>query len=608
MRLATALIVSLFLQATTFAAQQTATYSAKLSTSALQPGQTAVVAVVVDITPGLHAQSHTPNQNSGVNYIAFEVTPDLNPNVEFLPPIYPQPVTENFPALGPQSVYTGQVVVFIPLRAKTDAKLGDATISGKLTWQACNDNTCFPPSRNKPFEIAAKIVGAGEKITPTDPTLFANFDTRVFGQNAPPVAAANPSAAAPSGTTVDFFGHTFTIGASSFGLAMLVALAAGLLFNLMPCVLPVLPLKAIGFVEASKHSRARCFFYGVVFSLGVIAFFGILAQLVVVSRALQWGQLFSKGWFVWPVVIILLALTAQMFGLFEIILPQKAYSVNLTHETAVGNFIFGMFTALLSSPCVAPMFAGILAWALAQPTKVGVSAFLMVGVGMALPYLILSAFPSLVKWIPRTGSWSAVIKQTMAFLILAVAVYFAGGRLGDRSQVFIAIFVVICVGMIFMVTRIAILTKRLQPTIISFLVAVAVVLISFVVTSRFIGGLEWQPYTDQAFAAARATGKPVLVEFTANWCPNCLSIEGTVYHDPRTKAALNKYDVILMRADLTDQDAPGWPKVNQLNPGGGIPLTAIYSPHSGEEPADKLTSLYTTQNLLDALARVARVD
>jgi thiol:disulfide interchange protein len=608
MRFATALLLSLLLQATSFAAMQTATYSAKLSTSALQSGQTAVIAVVVDIKKGLHTQSHTPNQDSGVNYIAFEVTPDPNSAVDFLAPIYPEPKTETFAALGPQSVYTGEVVVFIPLRVKTDAALGDTRITGKLTWQACNDSTCFPPSRNKPFEISTSIVGAGEKITPTDPTLFANFDTRVFGQNAPPVATPNANPATPTGTTVDFFGHTFTIGASSFGLAMLVALAAGLLFNLMPCVLPVLPLKAIGFVEASKHSRARCFFYGVIFSLGVIAFFGILAQLVVVSRALQWGQLFSKGWFVWPVVIILLALAAQMFGLFEIILPEKVYSVNLTHETVGGNFIFGMFTALLSSPCVAPMFAGILAWALAQPTRVGVSAFLMVGVGMALPYLILSAFPSLVKWIPRTGPWSAVVKQTMAFLILAVAVYFAGGRLGSRSQVFIAIFIVICIGMIFMVSRIAILTRRFQPTIISFAIAAAVVLVSFVVTSRFIGGLEWQPYTEQAFAAARASGKPVLVEFTANWCPNCLSIEGTVYHDPRTKAALNQYDVILMRADLTDQDAPGWPKVNELNPGGGIPLTAIYSPHGGSEPADKLTSLYTTQNLLDALARVVKVD
>jgi thiol:disulfide interchange protein len=227
----------------------------------------------------------------------------------------------------------------------------------------------------------------------------------------------------------------------------------------------------------------------------------------------------------------------------------------------------------------------------------------MVGVGMALPYLILSAFPNLVKWIPRSGPWSGVLKQTMAFFVLAVAVYFAGGRFLGRDQIFFAIFVVIAIGMFFMVGRIALLTKRLRPIAISLFVAAGVVLVSYDITMRFVGGLLWQPYTDQAFAAARASGRPVLVEFTANWCPNCLSIEASVFRDPRTAAALKQYDVVLIRADLTSEDAPGWPKVNELNPGGGIPLTAIYSPH-GNDP-DKLTSLYTTQNLLDALKGAA---
>lgn len=227
----------------------------------------------------------------------------------------------------------------------------------------------------------------------------------------------------------------------------------------------------------------------------------------------------------------------------------------------------------------------------------------MVGVGMALPYLILSAFPNLVKWIPRSGPWSGVLKQTMAFFVLAVAVYFAGGRFLGRDQIFFAIFVVIAIGMCFMVGRIALLTKRVRPIAISLLAAAAMVLVSYDITMRFVGGLLWQPYTDQAFAAARASGRPVLVEFTANWCPNCLSIEASVFRDPRTAAALKHYDVVLMRADLTSEDAPGWPKVNELNPGGGIPLTAIYAPH-GSEP-DKLTSLYTTQNLLDALKGAA---
>src|ERR1700728_1708915 len=107
------------------AAPQTATYSATLNTSSLQVGQTAVAAVVVDIKPGLHAQSHTPLSGTGVNYIKFEVKPDANPNIDFLDPIYPVATVENFAALGPQSVYTGEVIVYLPMRVKTGAAVGD---------------------------------------------------------------------------------------------------------------------------------------------------------------------------------------------------------------------------------------------------------------------------------------------------------------------------------------------------------------------------------------------------------------------------------------------------------------------------------------------------
>jgi thiol:disulfide interchange protein DsbD len=182
-------------------------------------------------------------------------------------------------------------------------------------------------------------------------------------------------------------------------------------------------------------------------------------------------------------------------------------------------------------------------------------------------------------------------------------VYFAGGRIASKSAVFMAIFVVICAAMIFMVVQIGRMTRRFVPIAGSLVFAAVIIFIAFSITSRFVGGLEWQPYSRDAFAAARASGKPVLVEFTANWCPNCLSIEASVFRDPRTRDALHKYDVVLIRADLTNEDAAGWPKVNELNPGGGIPLTAIYAPHVNQP--DKLTSLYTSQNLIDALQKAA---
>jgi thiol:disulfide interchange protein DsbD len=569
-------------------AMQTAQYFAEVSTSALPTGQTAVLAVVTDIKPGLHAQSHMPLTEG---LIPFNVAIDPNPSLEFLDPVYPKPETKNFPGLGNESVYTGRVIVYIPIRIKSGAAPSDLTLTGKLTWQACNDSACFAPQKDQPFSVQTKIVPASQAVTPTDPPVFAGFDASIFASGA----------TASAGTVIDFFGHTFTLGSTSIGLAFAVALAVGLLFNLMPCVLPVVPLKAIGFFEVSKQNRAKCFFLGLVFSAGVVSCFIALGILILVAHAFAWGQQFSSGWFIWSITALLLVFGLGMFGLFDVILPDAVYNVTLTHDSIAGNYLFGIFTAILSTPCTAPMMGGLLTWALAQPASLGVGSVVMVGVGMALPYLLLSAFPNLVKWVPHTGPWSLVLKQMMGFLLIAAAVYFGGGRLVSGTKFIWGVFGVVAIAMVFLVIRTVQLTPRFRPVIGSLISAVVVIAIALDITLRLTGGLDWQPYSADAFAHARASGKPVLVEFTANWCGNCLALEASVFHDPKTAAAVKQHEVVLLRADMTDAPQSRWDVVNQLNPGGGIPLTAIYGPNQPEPT--KLTSLYTTQNLLDALDR-----
>ncbi|MGA3066925.1 MAG: cytochrome c biogenesis protein CcdA, partial [Tepidisphaeraceae bacterium] len=441
--------------------------------------------------------------------------------------------------------------------------------------------------------VPTEIVLASEAVTPQNVGLFAGFDASIFSQGAAPAAAA------PAGTSVDFFGRTFTLGSNDAGLALLVAFGVGIIFNLMPCVLPVVPLKAIGFLEVSKHNRAKCFFLGLVFSAGVVACFLGLAMLIVVLHRFSWGQQFSSGWFIWAITILLLLFALGMFGFFEVVLPDAVYNVTLTHDSIPGNFLFGIFTAILSTPCTAPMFAGVLAWSLAQPVALGVGCVLMVGAGMALPYLLLSAFPNLVKWVPHTGPWSAVLKQMMGFLLVAAGVYFAAGRLISGSKFIWAVFAVVAVAMIFLVIRTAQLSPRPRAIIISTIIAIISVAAALDITLRLTGGLEWQTFSPDALTQARATGKPVLVEFTANWCGNCLALEASVYRDPKTAQYIHQHNVILLRGDMTDASPQMWDVVNKLNPGGGIPLTAIYGPHQ-QEPS-KLTSLYTAQNLIDAL-------
>ena len=204
-----------------------------------------------------------------------------------------------------------------------------------------------------------------------------------------------------------------------------MAFLAGIIFNAVPCVLPVLPLKAIGFYEVSQHNRAKCIAFGAVFSLGLIASFAALAMVIVVYKAVSWGEIYSYAWFNIAIVSILLIMAIGTFGVFNVNLPTGIYNITPRHDTFFGNFLFGILTAVLSTPCTFGLFVGLLAWAVSQPALIGVTLVMTVGAGMAFPYFLLSAFPGVARKLPRTGPWSELVKQLMAFLLLGSAVYFA---------------------------------------------------------------------------------------------------------------------------------------------------------------------------------------
>jgi len=391
---------------------------------------------------------------------------------------------------------------------------------------------------------------------------------------------------------------------------LLLAFLAGLLFNIMPCVLPVLPLKAIGFYEVSQHHRSKSIALGFVFSLGLISVFAVLALFVLVLKQITWGELFSKGWFVWSIVGLLIVLSMGLFGEWNFRLPMGVYTIEPRHDTYGGNFFWGALTAILATPCTAPLLPVVLGWAATRPAYLGVPAMLMVGMGMASPYLILSATPELARRFPRSGPWPDLFKQMMGFMLLAAAAYFGGGRLVHGLGFWWIVTAVVAVASLYLVARSVQLTKNALPVAICSAVAVAMLGGVLWWTGRMTGMFmpgggsaaveeAWQPYSAQRLADARAQGKTVLVKFTANWCGTCQYIEGTVFRDQTVWDYLKKHDVVALKADFTDTNPEGDTLLKSLNPGGGIPLTAIYAP--GSDQPIQIASVYTTQTLLKVL-------
>ncbi|MGA2231940.1 MAG: thioredoxin family protein [Tepidisphaeraceae bacterium] len=585
-------------------ARTSADVSSALNVSALQAGKDAVVAVVVDVHSGLHAQSHTPLSD---DLIKFEVKADDNPQVTFGDPIYPPGDIETYAALGKLSVYTGRVIIYLPVKVKSDAPLGAATLSGKLTFQACNENTCFAPE-HPAFSIQTTIVAATEAVTPANADLFANMPETGPPATQPTTQPAMPAMTIGGGqTTVSLFGQSIDLNQHSVFLAALIAFMAGIIFNVVPCVLPVLPVKAVGFYEASQHSRARSLLLGFIFSLGLVAIFAALGMVVLLSKSLfgsqiTWGQQFSYPWFVWSVAVILGALGFGMLGAFSVNLPTSIYGLDFRHDTLSGNFLWGCLTAVLSTPCTAPLFPPVLGFALTLPRIEGFLLVTTVGCGMASPYLLLSAFPEVARRFPRTGAFSELVKQMMGFLMLGSAAFFAGLELVGEPNQWWVVFAVAVWACLYLVARTSQIAKSSTALYISTAMAVAILggalILTLRLTSAAASQVEWQPYSAQALADARANHRTVLIDFTANWCLNCKYVESTVYHDPRTLNALRHLAVVTLKADLTDHDAPGWDLRNQLG-SEGIPYTAVYLPDATQPVG--LASIYTTDTLLNVL-------
>ena len=561
---------------------------AMLNANALHPGQQAVLAVVLDIPTGHHVQSHTP---SDPNYIKLQVAFDPHAHATALPPQYPPGEEHEYPILGKLNVVTGRAIVFVPLRIAADAPAGPTRLTGTVTYQMCDDKTCFPPESPR-FAVDVPVVPLTQAAQPQHADVFATFDPRAF--------AALP--AAPS-TDLGLWG--WKLRDDSYLLAFSVALVVGILFNLMPCVLPVVPLKAIGFYEISQHNRVRCVALGSVFSLGIVAVFAALAIPVVVLRTFSWGEQFSNPWFLGGMILLLVTMALGMFGAFNVILPQGVYRITPRHDTYTGNFLFGILAAVLSTPCTAPMFLGLLIWATRQPWALGVALVMAVGVGMALPYLILSIFPELARRFPRTGPWSEMIKQLMGFLLLGVAFYFARPFLAavlSRTAFWWGLFAIVAAAALFLVVRAFQFSPRLLPRLAALVVALVLAGPALGLTLALTHHpIDWREYSPEAVEAARQTGRPVLLEFTADWCANCQVLEATVLHSKSVVAAIRRHNVVPFRVDVTRRDAPGWKRLTELNPVGAIPLTVVYLP--GQEKPEQLSGVYTPGVLVEILDR-----
>ncbi len=501
--------------------------------------------------------------------------------------------------------YGGTSIAYLPVTLGPDAKSGSIQI--EVIYQACDDKTCLMRAVEKidvPINVVpAPPAGAAASRTPAEPALFVGFDESSFSKTA---AAAS--------INFQLFGWSFNLDPSGAGLAILILLAAlgGLLLNFTPCVLPVIPIKIMSLAHVAGD-RSRVLLLGSVMSLGVVAFWlAIGVAIASITGFKNISQLFQTPWFAIGVGLFMLAMSVGMLGAYVINLPSWIYAIDPSRESVKGSFGFGLMTGVLSTPCTAPFMGAAAAWAATQAPYITIATFASIGVGMALPYLLLSANPNWIKKLPKTGPGSELLKQVMGIFILAVASFFLGiglaSLLAEPGQpasllYWWVTFALAAAGALWLVVRIFAISKSPVKRVGFTLAATAVTAGLFLITQQFTdrGPIKWVYYTPAKFDEAKAAGRVIVLDFTADWCLNCKALEATVLRRPEVVALLESPGVVAMKVDLTADNPDGATKLRSLD-WVGIPLLAVFGP--GNDPPYKPLKFdtYTPTVVSDAIA------
>jgi thiol:disulfide interchange protein DsbD len=482
---------------------------------------------------------------------------------------------------------------FYPFDASVMQNAADQQVESRpdgiaLRLERASDSTALPATLHGIVELSAsEVYEVNPKVTP--------------GVLPPPGLAVKRSG--------DTSGSTTTAEVTAFS-AIGLALLGGILLNLMPCVFPVLFLKGLALVHTSNEERGRQRLHGLVYTLGILVSFWIIVAALLVLRAggreLGWGfQLQSPG-FVAVLALLLFFLGLSLAGQFEFGLSLTSAGGGLAQKQGfAGSFFTGVLATVVATPCMGPLMGAAVGFALAQPAWLTFVVFTALGLGLALPYLALSMQPQWTSILPKPGAWMETLKQLTAVPLFGTAIWltwvyahlYAGDGV-DRMTWLLAGFLVLAIA--------GWVLGRWPAKWASGIAAVLLIAgaIALPLRKPAVETLTWQPYTEASFAAARATGDPVFIDFTAAWCLSCQVNERVVLRSKDVDELLVKDHVVLLKADWTQYDPVITRELAAVGR-SGVPTYVIYPPGKVSNP-DVLPELLTKDLVLRQLKKDAK--
>jgi thiol:disulfide interchange protein DsbD len=570
------------------------TVETALSQNAVRPGDKVEAAVVLNVADGHHVQSNKPASEFLIptDVLVIPIDGVLNGAIK-----YPAPYVHTDQLGEKQSEFKGKAVIRIPLEAESGFA-GNATLGGLVTFQVCNDKTgmCYAPQTvewSLPIPHAAK----GAEVKPTNTELFASAggDAQSGGSGNGPRQAG---------------------GAPLWPLwkVLLFAFIGGAILNIMPCVLPVISIKILSFVQQAGEHRSRILALGLVYTAGILASFLAMAIVMVIlqnqGKSAGWGVLLSNAVFVQVMIFVIFAFGLSLLGVFMVNLPGSATNALAGAEAKEGYpgaFFKGVLAVALATPCTAPILAPALGVAFALPQGLMVLALMFVGLGLAFPYLLLSAVPAWMKFLPRPGMWMERFKQFMGFLLMATVVWLLWilQQLVEPNALIMTLAFLCVLGLsLWMIGLVNVNTPPIKRAA-TWLTAVAISVVGgFWAFQPEPPGIEWRTWEQGLPERLAGEGYTVYVDFTAAWCATCQANKKLVLETEDVRRRLASMEVVMLKADYTKYPPDITEELKRYER-AGVPLNIIYPANKPDSPI-LLPELLTKGIVFDKLTQAGR--
>ena len=498
---------------------------------------------------------------------------------------------ELVPGQPPISYHQGEVKWSIPFEVPGNAAEGVRIIRGMVGFQACDEKSCDQPLG---FSFSGELMvdsnsGGGKNAklalmkVPFEEVAGHSQRLEWFKANATVASSTNNSATGE----IEFVEAT-PLSAINWLSYVGMALLGGFILNFMPCVLPVIGLKIMGFATKGKQSVHRIEVLDFWFIFGIMSVLWGLAAITIganmVSAQFNWGEQFTLTEFKVTITVIVFAMALSFLGVWEIPIPgfaQTNAAELMQQEGPVGAFFKGFFTTVLATPCSGPFLGVVFGACIGQPWWIVLSLFTAIGLGLSSPYIVLAINPRLLFWLPKPGDWMNTLKEIMAFPLLFTVVFLVSTVNRDYRIATLALLMVVWLAC-WLVGKVP-AWGSLSAKVKSWGASIAMIAVSSYLFFNYLGPIDkkipWQPFTQAKLAQLRAEGKTVMIDFTADWCLTCKLNLASAIETEKVSTLIKQNKVVPLLADWTDPNDEIKKKLAELK-SASIPLLAIYPPNS----------------------------